>query len=151
MPRMTVVPPQRTCFPRLLRAMVCAAAALLGACHTTTNPPAGTPVVTMGDLTNSGDFMSYIVNIDSIQLTRSDGSVVTPLVTPMSVDLARLNSITELVEAPAMPEGTYKSALITLDYTAASLVWLNANGQTLSAALTNAAGSAATVASVIVT
>ena len=148
---MTVVPPQRTCFARLLRAMVCAAAALLGACHTTTNPPAGTPVVTMGDLTNSGDFMSYIVNIDSIQLTRSDGSVVTPLVTPMSVDLARLNSITELVEAPAMPEGTYKSALVTLDYTATGVVWLNLNGQTLSAGPVNATGATATVVSVPVT
>jgi hypothetical protein len=131
--------------------MVCAAAALLGACHTTTSPPAGTPVVTMGDLTNSGDFMSYIVNIDAIQLTRSDGAVVTPLVTPMSVDLARLNSITELVEAPAMPEGTYKSGAITLDYTATGHVWLNLNGQTLSAGPVNATGAAATVVSVTVT
>src|SRR5262252_4929925 len=112
MPRMTVVPPQRTCFARLLRAMVCAAAALLGACHTTTNPPPGTPVITMGDPTNSGDFMSYIINNDAIQLTRSDGLVVTPLVTPVPADLARLNSLTELLEAPAVPEGTYTSGLI---------------------------------------
>src|SRR5215831_13826837 len=151
MSRMTVVPPQRTCFARLLRAMVCAAAGLLGACHTTTNPPPGTPVVSMGDLTNSGDFMSYIINIDAIQLTRSDGTIVTPLVSPLSVDLARLNSITELVEAPAVPEGTYKSGLITLDYTPALHVWLNANGQTLAAALTDTAGTAMAVASVTVT
>ena len=148
---MTVVPPQRTCFARLLRAMVCAAAALLGACHSTTNPPPGTPVVTMSDLTNSGDFMSYIINIDAIELTRNDGTVVTPLVTPLSVDLARLNSITELVEAPAVPEGTYTSGLVTLDYTATPLVWLNLNGQTLSAGPANASGTGATVVSVTVT
>src|SRR5215831_17970292 len=151
MSRMTVVPPQRTCFARLLRAMVCAAAGLLGACHTTTNPPPGTPVVSMGDLTNSGDFMSYIINIDAIQLTRTDGTVVTPLVTPVSVDLARLNSMTELVEAPALPEGTYKSGLVILDYTATGLVWLNANGQPLAAGPTNATGTGATVVSVPVT
>src|SRR5215469_16813313 len=140
MSRMTVVPPQRTCFSRLLRAMVCAAAALLGACHTTTNAPPGTPVLTMSDLTNSGDFMSYIINIDAIELIRSDGTVVTPLVTPVSVDLAQLNSMTELVEAPAIPEGTYTSGLITLDYTSSPLVWLNLNGETLSAGPANVSG-----------
>jgi hypothetical protein len=134
-----------------LRATVCGAAALLGACHTTTNPPPGTPVVTMGDLTNSGDFMSYIINIDAIQLKRTDGTIVTPLVTPLSVDLARLNSMTELVEAPAMPEGTYTSGLITLDYTSTSLVWLNVNGQPLSAGVANSSGTGATVVTVTVT
>ena len=148
---MTVVPPQRICFARLLRPMLCAAAALLGACHTTTNPPPGTPVLTMSDLTNSGDFMSYIISIDAIQLTRSDGSVVTPLVTPVTGDLARLNSLTELLEAPALPEGTYTSGLIILDYTATALVWLNVNGQTLSASPQNAAGTAAAAVSVPVT
>ena len=148
---MTVVPPQRICFARLLRPMLCAAAALLGACHTTTNPPPGTPVLTMSDLTNSGDFMSYIISIDAIQLTRSDGTVVTALVTPVTADLARLNSLTELLEAPALPEGTYTSGLIILDYTATPLVWLNVNGQTLSASPQNAAGTAAAAVSVPVT
>jgi len=131
--------------------MVCAAAALLGACHTTTNAPPGTPVLTMSDLTNSGDFMSYIINIDAIELIRSDGTVVTPLVTPVSVDLAQLNSMTELVEAPAIPEGTYTSGLITLDYTSSPLVWLNLNGETLSAGPANVSGTGATVISVPVT
>jgi hypothetical protein len=148
---MTVVPPQRTCFARLLRPMLCAAAALLGACHTTTNPPPGTPVITMSDPTNSGDFMSYIINIDAIQLTRTDGTVVTPLVSPVSADLARLNSITELLEAPAVPEGTYTSGLIILDYSTTGLVWLNANGQTLSASPTNVSGAAPGAISVPVT
>jgi hypothetical protein len=147
---MTVVPPPRTRFARALPVTVCAAAALLGACHTSTNPPPGTPVVTMGDLTNSGDFMSYIINIDAIELMRSDGTVVTPLVTPQTVDLARLNSITELVEAPAAPEGTYTSGLIVLDYSSAPLVWLNVNGQTLSATPAGPTGLGLTTVSVTV-
>src|SRR5262252_6240452 len=133
MSRMTVVPPPRTRFARVLPATVCAAAALLAACHTSTNPPPGTPVITMGDLTNSGDFMSYIINIAAIQLTRTDGTIVTPLVTPQTVDLTRLNTVTELVEAPAVPEGTYTKGVIALDYTSTPSVWLNVNGETLSA------------------
>ena len=148
---MTVVPPWRTRFARALPIAVCAAAALLGACHTSHNTPPGTPVVTMGNLTESGDFMSYIVNIDAIELTRSDGTVVTPLVSPQTADLARLNSITELVEAPAVPEGTYTSGLITLDYTSTQVVWLNLNGQPLSASPANASGKGMTAVSVIVT
>jgi hypothetical protein len=135
----------------VLRATVCAAAALLGACSHSNNPPPGTPVVTMSDLTNSGDFISYIINIDTIALTRTDGTVVAPLVTPQTVDLATLNSRTELVEAPAVPEGTYISAVITLDYTSTQLVWLNLNGQTLSASPTDVSGTAPTAVSVTVT
>jgi len=148
---MTVVPPWRTRCVRALRALVCAAAALLAACHSSTNLPPGTPVVTMSDLTNSGDFMSYIVNIDAIQLTRIDGTVVTPLVIPQTVNLARLNTMTELVEAPAVPEGTYKSALIVLDYTSTLLVWLNVNGATQSATPENVSGASLTTVAVLVT
>src|SRR6516162_3275020 len=151
MSRMTVVPPWRTRCVRALRALVCAAAALLAACHSSTNLPPGTPVVTMSDLTNSGDFMSYIVNIDAIQLTRIDGTVVTPLVIPQTVNLARLNTMTELVEAPAVPEGTYKSALIVLDYTSTLLVWLNVNGATQSATPENVSGASLTTVAVLVT
>ena len=148
---MTVVPPWRTRFARAPRALVCAAAALLAACHSSTHLTPGTPVVTMSDLTNSGDFMSYIVNLDAIQLTRTDGSVVTPLVTPQTVDLARLNTITELVEAPAVPEGTYKSALIVLDFTSTALVWLNVNGATQFASPESVTGTRLTTVSVAVT
>jgi len=148
---MTVVPPPRTRLARVLPATVCAAAALLGACHTKTNPPPGTPVVTMGDLTNSGDFMSYIINIDAIELRRNDGTVITPLATTQTVDLARLNTMTELVEAPAVPEGTYTSGLIVLDYSYTPRLWLNVNGQTLSASPANVTGAGLTTASVTVT
>jgi hypothetical protein len=145
---MTVVRPWRTRYRRALRVMLCAAVALLSACSTSHPAPPGTPVITMGNLTNSSDFMSYIINIDAIELTRSDGTVVTPLVTPVTVDLARLNTLSELVEAPAAPEGTYTGAVITLDYSATTHVWLNINGATLSAAPNSAAGVAMTTASV---
>jgi hypothetical protein len=148
---MTVVSPRRTRCARALPATVCAAAALLAACSTSHPPPPGTPVVTMSNLTNSSDFISYVVNIDAIELTRTDGSVVTPLATPVTADLAQLNTMTELVEAPAVPEGTYTSALVALDWSATQLVWYNINGETLSAAPVNLSNAALTTASVIVT
>ena len=152
---MTVDRPRRTRIARALRAMVCGAAVLVAACSTSHPAPPGTPVVTMSDLTNSGDFISYIVNINAIQLTRNDGGIVAPLVTPLTVDLARLNTGPELVEAPALPEGTYTSALIALDWTlgtgSAQPVWLNINGETRSASPVDASGAGMTTASVSVT
>jgi len=148
---MTVVPPRRTRCARALPVTVCAAAMVLAACGTSHPPPPGTPVVTMSNLTNSSDFISYIINIDAIELTRTDGTVVTPLATPMTADLAQLNTMTELVEAPAVPEGTYTSALVALDWSATQLVWYNIDGETLSAAPVNLSNAALTTASVIVT
>ena len=102
--------------------------ALLAGCHKSTVAPPGTPVVTMANLTNSKDFASYIVTIDSITLTSNTGTLAYPLVTPTIVDLVRLNDLAELVEAPAVPSGTYVSATLALDFSAAS-VWVNVNGQ----------------------
>jgi len=64
---MTVVPPRRTRCARALPVTVCAAAMVLAACGTSHPPPPGTPVVTMSNLTNSSDFISYIINIDAIE------------------------------------------------------------------------------------
>ena len=148
---MTVVRPWRTRYARGLRAMLCAVAALLSACGASHPAPPGTPVVTMGNLTNSGDFMSYIINVTSIQLTRKDGSVVAPLVSVQTVDAARLNTVTELVEAPAVPEGTYVAGLIGLDWTYTPKVWFNRDGQTFSASPANASGTAMGSVGVVVT
>jgi hypothetical protein len=117
----------RTGFARALPAVVWGAAVLLAGCHNSTSSPPGTPVITTSDLTNSSDFESYMIDVDSITLTATDGTVVTPLVTPEAIDLVKLNSMTELVEAPAVPSGTYTSASVTVDYSVASL-WLNLNG-----------------------
>jgi Domain of unknown function (DUF4382) len=100
--------------------------ALLAGCGTSNNIIYGTPVITMGDV--SGDFTSYIVEIDEITFTRSDGLVVEPLSTPEEVDLAKLTNMTELVEAPAFPYGTYTSMTLTLDYTAPQIT-VDVDGQ----------------------
>ena len=93
--------------------------ALLAGCGSNNNIIYGTPVITMGDV--SGDFTSYIVDIDQIEFTRNDGLVVEPLSTPEQVDLAKLTNMTELLEAPAFPYGTYTSMTLILDYTSPNI------------------------------
>ena len=112
------------CLPLTL--LLAAVALLLAACSPSSNAVPGTPVITMS-ATNAG-FSSYTINISQLSFTRSDNTVVTPLFTPETVDLARLADFTELVEAPAVPVGTYLSATLVLDYSVAS-IWYEVNGQ----------------------
>src|SRR5262249_27386568 len=118
---MRVASPRRDHPARLLRAMVLALAALLGACHSNTNTPAGTPVVTMGGEGISADFASYIAIVDAITLTRTDGTLITLLggggTAPQEVDFAQIGGQAEMAGAPAAPSGTYTSATMTLDFT----------------------------------
>jgi len=106
-------------------ALVLGGAVLLSGCSSNTNISYGTAVVTMSDV--NGDFASYIVDVDSITLTRSDGAIVEPLATPQVVDLVKLHDLNELVEAPAIPVGTYTTLSLTLDYSIADIT-VNING-----------------------
>src|SRR5690242_18605928 len=122
---MTVVPARRARFARVLCAVACGLGLLLTGCHGSSLPAPGTPVVTLSDV--SGDFSSYIVNIDGITLTASDGGLATLLPTVEAVDLAKLTEGVQLLGAPAAASGTYVSATMTLDFTTAT-VWYNNNG-----------------------
>ncbi|HEX4387402.1 MAG TPA: DUF4382 domain-containing protein [Steroidobacteraceae bacterium] len=116
-------------------------ALLLAACGSSSKVVPGTPVITMS-ATNAG-YSSYAINIDQITLTRNDNTVVTPLFTPETVDLASLADFTELVEAPAVPVGTYISATLVLDYTTAN-IWYQVNGHAIPVVAYGQAGSALT-------
>ncbi len=144
---MTVVCTRRSRLARTLRVLTWACtAALLGSCGGSSISPPGTPVVTLGD--TGGDFVAYRIAIDSITLTNTNGTVVTPLLTAESVDLVSLTDLTELLEVPAVPSGTYKSASITLDYTSAQVL-LNVNGKGVAATVEGVGG--AVLSTVVVT
>ncbi len=147
---MRVARSRRTRFARALPTVLLGVSALLIGCHGNHFAPPGTPVVTIGENINSGDFAGYIVAIDSITLTDTNGNLVTLLGTPETVDLARLTNLSELVEAPALPSGTYTSASLVLDYSAAS-IWANINGQAVAATVLNASGSTPTSLAIKVT
>jgi hypothetical protein len=69
-----------------------------------------------------GDFVSYIVNLDSLTLTRSDGTVVQTVPVTTQIDFAQLVNLSEIVSADQIPAGRYVSAALTLDYTGATIV-----------------------------
>jgi hypothetical protein len=80
----------------------------------------GTAMVSLTD--QPGDFVSYIVNVDSLSLTRSDGTVVQTVPVTTQVDFAQLVNLSEIVSADQIPAGSYTSAQLTLDYTNATIV-----------------------------
>src|SRR6202011_226034 len=101
----------------------------------------GNAWVTLTD--DPGDFTSYIVNVDSITLTRSDGTPVTALATVETVDFTKLRNISELWGTATIPVGTYTSASIVLDYTSA-VVSVMVNGLPQKATVVDSTGAPVT-------
>ena len=125
--------------PLRLAAAAVTAAVLVNACGgggaaTNVNPPPmGTAVVTVTDL--PGDFLTYMVNIVSLKLTRSDGTTIETVPATTTVDFAQLVNLSEVLSAQQVPEGSYTGVAMTLDYSAANIVVDNgAGGLTVPAA-----------------
>jgi len=147
---MTVVRTRRSRSAPTLTALVWGFTALLAGCGGNSTFAPGTPVITLSG--TSGDFAAYRVAINLITLTATDGTVVsaTPRMPPESVDLAELTDLSELLEVPAVPSRTYKSATLTLDYTSAS-IWVNVNGQAVAATAKSSTGGALTTGTLTIT
>jgi len=107
---------------------------------TVTSEPGGTSI----SPSTPAEFASYVVTIDSITLTRTDGIVVTALATPEIVDLTQESSIAEMWGSATIPDGTYQSATITLDYTNAA-IYVLVNGVPTQAIVQNTAGAQNTI------
>lgn len=122
-----------------LRLWICgfgaALAMALAGCSTSTNVSNGTPVVTVTSQA-AGDFSTYIVGITLYSLTRSDGYVSYPAgyTAEEFADLTQQVDLTELLNAVGVPTGTYKSAVIGIDYSLA-IVYLK--GQSTAAVVEN--------------
>jgi len=93
----------------------------------------GTPLITFS--VTQGPFTSYLVEIDQILLTRNDNTPVYPLLQPQVVDFVKLGQLPEVFGAPAILEGTYTSASITVNYGATvyqpvgAQIYVNVNGK----------------------
>jgi hypothetical protein len=127
---------------RGLCALLCALTVFAAGCHRNQlYSDYGDAWVTLTD--SPGDFTGYIVNVDSITLTRNDGVVVTALATPETVDFTKLNNIAELWGTATIPIGTYTSASIVLDYTSA-VISVMVNGLPTQATVVDSGGLAVT-------
>lgn len=128
-------------FIRRARAtLLCSAAAALAACGSGGGGAMGSTASTSQQGTSSGQgcsncggalvtltdaagaFQTYMVNVNSLQLTRSDGTVVETLTAPTQVDFTQLVNLSELVSATQLPQGKYVSVMMVLDYSSAQIV-----------------------------
>ena len=134
---------------KAVSALICVAALLAG-CHRNPNTSYyGIAWITLTD--EPGDYTSYVVTIDSVTLTRSDGYVATAVGTPEIVDLAQIHNIAELWSSGAIPDGTYVSATITVDYTDAAIsVLVNGVPTAATSVIDYTTGAAATTYAVTV-
>lgn len=69
-----------------------------------------------------GDFISYMVNVVSLKLTRADGTVVETVPVTTQVDFAQLVNLSEIISAEQIPSGDYVSAAMTVDFGSATIV-----------------------------
>src|SRR5882757_9216166 len=80
----------------------------------------GSMVMTITDA--AGDFLSYQVNLVSLQLTKADGTKVETLPATTAVDFVQLISLSEILSARQIPPGDYVAAQVTVDFTDASIM-----------------------------
>jgi hypothetical protein len=129
----------------VLRAVFCGAFAIVGlvagGCGNTTFNY-GTVVLTVS--ADPGPFTAYVADITGIALVQSNGSYALSYSNGFgkTVDFAKLGDTIEVFGAPAVVEGTYTSATITLNYAAgvsangiASQIFVDVNGQSQAATL----------------
>jgi hypothetical protein len=84
----------------------------------------GTAVVTLTSTPSTDTFLAYRVGLVSVELqTSSGGGTVNVLPTGTTVDLARLVNLSEMLGASSVRTGTFKQAVVTLDYSAAQIVY----------------------------
>src|SRR3954469_318258 len=94
-----------SCVHSVLRTAFVGVAAILGlfGCGNDTFTY-GTPIITFSVV--PGPFTAYIAEVYQISMTRSDGNIVYPLISPQIVDFAKLSDMPEVFGAPAVLEGT---------------------------------------------
>jgi len=93
--------------------------AALAACN-------GNAVVTLTSTPSTDTFLAYRVGLVSVQLRTSSGSsTVNALPAGTTVDLARLVNLSEVIGSSSGKTGTFKQAVVTLDYSSAQIIYDN--------------------------
>src|SRR5580704_12821908 len=91
--------------------------AALAACN-------GSAVVTLTSTPSTDTFLAYRVGLASVQLRTSSGSSsVNVLPAGTTVDLARLVNLSEVIGTSSGKTGTFKEAVVTLDYSSAQIIY----------------------------
>jgi hypothetical protein len=97
-------------------------------------------MVTLTDA--KGDFLSYTVNLTSLQLQTAAGAAVETLPSVTKVDFSQLVDLTEVISAGQIPAAEYVSATLTLDYTGANITADDGTGAAVALKPVDATGAA---------
>ncbi len=128
--------------------LLCAAVALAGCHHRNYTSGYGIGWVTLSD--TPGDFTGYTVDVNSVTLKGNRVGVVTAVSARETVDFTRLNQVSELWSAASIPNDTYTSATVILDYSRAN-VSVMVNGVPTKAKVVDTTGAAVTTQTIKVT
>jgi hypothetical protein len=96
-----------------------------------------------------GQFDAYVVNVDSITLTRLDGTVVNVLSNSTSVDFSQYTDLAEFISLQTVPPGTYIKGSMVLDYTNADIE-VDVNGTATPAKVVDTNGNPVTTLTVAI-
>jgi hypothetical protein len=108
---------------RILRRLAAPLGGLLLAALAACN---GNTVVTLTSTPSTDTFLAYRVGLVSVQLrTASGSSSVNVLPAGTTVDLARLVNLSEVIGESSGKTGTFKQAVVTLDYSSAQIIYDN--------------------------
>ena len=97
-----------------------------------------------------GDFLSYTVDVVSLKLKRSNGTVVETLPATTRIDFAQYVDLTELLTVGTVPNGAYSAATLRLDYGNADIT-VEKGGMPVAAQAVDASGNPLGVVDVSVT
>lgn len=102
----------------------------------------GTALLTVTDA--AGDFLSYTVDITSLQLKRANGTVVQTLPVTSRIDFTQLVDLNEVLSIGQVPNGDYVSATVNVDFSHASIIVDDGTGAGVTVNPVDASGAALT-------
>jgi hypothetical protein len=107
----------KTCSTRLLSGSLALVLLAVAACN-------GSAVVTMTATPSSDNFLAYRVALDAVQLQTANGKKTLKIMPAgTTVDFVNLLNLSEVIGIPTVAKDTYTIAVITLDYSAAQIVY----------------------------
>lgn len=120
----------RQVFSILLAALVALGVAFASGCSgggggATPAQSAGDGELTIALTDAEGDFAAYSVDVTGLRLQRSNGDVVEALPLATRVNFAELVDLSELLTTATVPSGSYRSVVVSLDFTHAEIVIQN--------------------------
>jgi len=132
----------------ILTLAACGGGGALGDNGGSSPPPAGCDsqscgVAYVSMMDASGDFASYTVDVVSLTLKKANGSTVDTLPVGTRIDFADLVDVKEFVTAATIPNGSYVSGTMRLDFSNADIV-VDVNGTPTRGVAVDASGTALT-------